>query len=342
MMTDGDRFLQEVADRMRADIERAAAPTPVQITVRDLLARYGYAKRMENVCNHIRNRLEELELVTKPDFERTWAGATVSIEMDPEVIETSGNMARPDPTYRLGMLEAAHNKPMSVNPNADLKAATTIMLLHDFTQLPVMEGSRNVKGIISWQTIGVRLALGQDCRFVRQCMDESYQERLKSTPLFDAIGVIERYGYVLVRDEDDGNVISGIVTASDLAQQFERLAAPFLLAGEIEGHLRNLVHRKCTVEELRGQATDGSTHPQISGPADLTLGDYHRLLSNTENWNRAGLNVDRKEFSAHLDQVRQIRNNVMHFNPDGLSDEDTQMLRDVARFFEELVRVGAL
>ena len=54
------------------------------------------------------------------------------------------------------------------------------------------------------------------------------------------------------------------------------------------------------------------------------------------------MSIDRKEFVKHLDEVRRIRNDVMHFNPDGLSEEQTKKLRDIAKFFEHLVRVGAI
>ena len=54
------------------------------------------------------------------------------------------------------------------------------------------------------------------------------------------------------------------------------------------------------------------------------------------------LNIDRSEFVKHLDAVRQIRNNVMHFNPDGLSEDDSRKLRDIARFFENLVHIGIM
>ena len=40
------------------------------------------------------------------------------------------------------------------------------MLAHDFSQLPVMTTSREVKGAVSWKTIGSRLALKKDCNLL--------------------------------------------------------------------------------------------------------------------------------------------------------------------------------
>ena len=123
--------------------------------------------------------------------------------------------------------------------------------------------------------------------------------------------------------------------------QFMQLAGPFLFVGEIEGHLRHLIHGKFTLEQLR-EASIPEEGRDIEGSGDLTLGGYCRLLEKKENWDFLNLNIDRSEFIRHLDDVRKIRNDVMHFNPDGLSTEETRKLQDIARFFETLVRIGAM
>ena len=44
---------------------------------------------------------------------------------------------------------------------------------------------------------------------------------------------------------------------------------------------------------------------------------------------------------ARLDSVRRIRNEVMHFNPDGLDEDQRREVRNVARFFDQLARMTA-
>jgi hypothetical protein len=34
-----------------------------------------------------------------------------------------------------------------------------------------------------------------------------------------------------------------------------------------------------------------------------------------------------------------IRNAIMHFNPDGVSDDDRQTIRKIARFFDKLADI---
>ena len=66
--------------------------------------------------------------------------------------------------------------------------------------------------------------------------------------LLDVTEDIANQGYVLVRGED--KVITGIVTASDFAVQFRRLAEPFLVIEEIERYLRRLVDGVFSADEI--------------------------------------------------------------------------------------------
>ena len=226
---------------------------------------------------------------------------------------------------------------MSVKPDDSLSKATTKMQMHDYSRLPVMIGDRDVKGIISWRSIGTRLSLGQRCERVRDCMEWA-KEISFDTPLSNAIKDIVEHGYVLVRGEH--NAITGIVTAGDISSQFMQLSGPFLLTGEIEGYLRQLIHGKFNVEQMQQASPDGQE--AINGIADLTFGGYHRLLANKANWKLLNINIDRKEFIEYLDSTRKIRNNIMHFSPDGLSPEDIKKLQDFAQFLANLAHIGAM
>ena len=157
--------------------------------------------------------------------------------------------------------------------------------------------------------------------------------------LFSAIEIIAEHDYVLVRARDRS--IRGIVTASDLSHQFRQLAEPFLLIGEIENHVRRLIHGKFTVDEL-GEARDDEDDRLVEGISDLTFGEYVRLLQDKDRWKKLKLEIDRREFIKGLDGIRQIRNDVMHFDPDGLSDSDMKALRDFAGFLRKLWEMGVV
>lgn len=334
----GDRWLEGVANRMNEETDRGAAASPESLTVRELLRKFGYERRGDWINNQIRNGLERHKLKTDQDFTVVWLDSPIKIELDSDVPGAPRAQHTPDPTLRIGALPAAHRKLVQVKPEAPLKEATTKMQMNDYSRLPVMKHPRDVSGLVTWKSVGQRLSFGRDCSFVSQCMEPAEVIPAK-TRLFDAIRTVQSCGYVLVQDED--RTITGIVTATDLSHHFRDLAAPFLFVGEIEGHLRNFIHGKFTLEELRAASRSGN-EKTIEGSADLTFGGYCQLLGNKETWERVGLDVDRACLIEHLESVREIRNNVMHFSPDGLLDEERDKLRKVARFFDRLARMTAV
>ena len=160
------------------------------------------------------------------------------------------------------------------------------------------------------------------------------------TSLFSAIDIIAEHDYVLVRDNDQ--TIKGIVTASDLSQQFRQLAEPFLLIGEIENYVRRLIHGKFTLDELRDVRGDDVQNRPVEGVTDLTFGEYVGLLENDARWKKLGLVIDRASFVERLDAVRVIRNDVVHFDPDGLIEADLKTLRDFSQFLQKLKNIGVV
>ncbi len=146
--------------------------------------------------------------------------------------------------------------------------------------------------------------------------------------------------YVLIRNKE--NIICGIVTTSDISQQFRQLGEPFLLIGEIENYVRIMLLDKYTIDEIRAVCESSVQESRIERISDLTLGEYIRLIENPTNWEKLSLPVDREVFINKLDDIRQIRNDVMHFDPDGISEQELEKLRDLVRLMQNLARAGAI
>jgi hypothetical protein len=79
----------------------------------------------------------------------------------------------------------------------------------------------------------------------------------------------------------------------------------------------------------------------VEAISDLSFGEYLRLLEKDDRWAKLGLSLDRKTFCNNLDEVRKIRNDVMHFDPDGVPTSDLEKLRDFARFLQRLQTIKA-
>jgi len=208
------------------------------------------------------------------------------------------------------------------------------MLMNGYSQLPVVQNDRKVDGMISWKSIGEARALNRECDTVRQCMDTSTEVLDSDMSLFDAIKVIAEKEVVLVRGPDKR--ICGLVTTSDISTQFHLLSEPFLLLGEIENHIRRILDGKFSVGVLKASRDPADADRDIQDVSDLTFGEYLRLLENPDNWSRLAYQLARRLFVERLAKVRRVRNDVMHFHPDGISDEDMELLRDTVRFMQTL------
>ena len=321
-MQQGFQRLSSIAQRLKEDRDKGFAPNPPTHTPRELTSWYGYERRSPLVVARIREDLESCGLLTDPDFLGAGADDKISIA------DSSTSIPPEDATLRVHMLAAARNKPMRVTPNDQFTKAKTLMAGYDFSQVPVMTSDRDVKGIITWKSIGsTENPAGTQARHF---MDESVQVIVGRRPLFEAVDIIANHGYTLVRGED--NTITGIVTATDLNYQLLQLTEAFLLVGEIEGHIQRIIYCRFTYEEVL-DSIKPSDADSVKAIGDLTFGDYCRLLEEPKRWAKLELQDDRATFVRQLDEVRKVRNDVMHFNFNGPSASDLQKLRALAPFF---------
>jgi len=335
---------------IRQELEEGNTETA---TARRLLGWFGHARRTWGVVWRIRQALDKHGLRTEPDFEGTWIDETMAFVLREEVEDASTTGApaagegaeqpvvegdegvagqATDQRYRISRLESANTRPTSVTPDTSVSQAATIMLANDFTQLPVMNGE-TPKGMVSWRSMGRELALGKPPKTVRDCMTRPHIVE-RDASLFDTIGLVRRFGAVLVRDST--NKICGIVTANDFSQQFRQLAEPFLLLGEIENQIRAWIEPIFSKDDLQAAKDPNDEDREIEQVSDLTLGELLRLLQNRDSWGKLGTKLDRTVFVRHLEDIRRIRNDVMHFDPDGVAEQDLDNLRSFARFLDEV------
>lgn len=355
--------LETNLSRIRAELSNGQVPVPV--SVRELLRWAGAERRGANVVYEIGQALNRNGIETQPYFNYPSLDAALVFRLHQEpaaqdeqhgeenivgeenpvvenaVVAADGVVAPPqylggamtEPAFRVSRLDAAVRPPVTVAPDRTLEEAMTVMMMRDFSQLPVISG-RELKGVVTWASIAWHLMFDDPKpTAVRQCMRQAVEVK-HSDSLFDVIRLIAAESYVLVRGVE--NRISGIVTSTDLNLQFQHLSEPFLLLGEIENFIRSLVGGKFTEEELREVRNPEEQGREVASVADLTLGETIRLLQAPERWERIALHIDRVSFISELDRVRVIRNDVMHFDPDPISEEDHNALRAFVRFLHQV------
>jgi predicted transcriptional regulator len=236
-----------------------------------------------------------------------------------------------DPIVRVASLAAANRGVVSISVNDKLDKATTLMLFENYSQLAVMQGDRDVKGMISWESIARRSMQSPPPKTVQDCMIEARIVNATDA-LFDTLPQVEQYGYVLVRDKGK---ITGIVTATDFAAELASMSQAFMSIGTIERLIRSRLH-PCLIEADFTQLEQHSRALAERDFARLTFGENLRLLERPEIWSRLKLAVDKAEFTKRLGVITEIRNDVMHFGPDPLSASEKRSLEHMESFLRHV------
>lgn len=307
--------------------QAAKSDSPVEMTVRELLSEWEVSRRGASVVTRIKRDLKEAGLETQPPFETVPQGALVVLAalpvgpVEPDAGPPQAAVAPDSMTVTIGALDAVGRGVASIAPDHGILRAQSLMEAHDYSQLAVMEGDRNLKGAISWESIARAGLYRSDVKIVRDAMQSEPVEVFDDDSLLEHVRTIADAGYVFVR-ERKSNLVIGIVTAADLSVEFENLANPFLLLGEIEGWLRQIVDRHFSADDLAGYVDPDDPDRQIEAAESLTFGEYVRLLQSPDAWATIGLAADRQVFVEQLDEVRRIRNTIMHFSTDPLDDTD--------------------
>lgn len=310
-----------------------SAKEPKTETVRTILSWFGYQRRGTHVLAEMERVFAENGLRTTPNLSEPWIDGTVVISFT-TVGEHDG------PKYealiaRLGHLDAANQTPVSVTRDQELTVATTLMLRHDYSQLPVMQNDRQIEGCISWRSIGETMALGGKPKYVRDCIEKQVRTLKPDVPLTDAINEIIRHEFVMVLTTD--NRIRGPVTTTDLAGQYHALSEPFLLISQIESSIRRILDAHAPVEALQ-DAKFGEDERVVRRPEDLTFSEYKTVLADDRVWERLGLNLSKSAVLAILEDVRVARNDIMHFHPDDEAEGTIVILRNAAQALEKIAK----
>lgn len=361
-------------DRIQSD----GADNGVSMTVRQLLAEWDVKRRGSEVVTRIQRDLKEHGIVTLPRFDQVaiddeilvrWVGPPAKApDAESSTAQAIGdaapNVKRPTPTpgrtvdpgppprdeqqdspvasfvrppeVTIGNLRSASAGLTLVAPEAPIAKALSLMESNDFSQLAVGTNDRSIAGSISWTDIGRANLYGAPPTFVKDAMEPHPAIAVWNDPLVRHVAVIAARGFVFVRDRT--NRVNGIVTSSDLSVQFLDLAKPFLLIGEIEGWIRATLDAVFSLDELRAATHSDRDDRVVEGAKDLTFGEYSRFLGNPSMWDRIGWSADRAQFCQHLEEVREVRNDVMHFSPDPI---DEFQIERVEKLLEWIRRLSA-
>lgn len=311
----------------------------IKMTPKKLISYFGVTSRRSNVIWWVDRALKENNLITIPNYKSAWVHAEIELtsEKNHKDEKDKENSKIDNIIPKIKLLKAANTLPVFITKNDTVEKAMTIMMKHDFSQLPVMNSlkSKEVDGIISWHSIGWQKAIGKKSDKVNVFMNKECTILKDTTPLLDAVTIIKEKEVVLIRKKDKS--IGGLVTIADIADEFYSLSEPFLIIGQIEASIREIIEDKFSQEELK-EVKYGDDNRDVQSISDLTFNEYIQLLRKGNNWEKLNLPLDKDEFTKRLEEVRDIRNDVMHFNTDNLEEKEKNILRNTAIFLGELIR----
>ncbi|MCI5207515.1 MAG: CBS domain-containing protein [Candidatus Electrothrix sp. ATG2] len=298
-----------------------------KMSPRVFLGYFNCIKRTKGNTGRIDTFLESQNVETSPDYKSTYIDGEIVLKHK----EKATSKTESDPIQRINILPSANKAPVTITRDSKLQDATTLMLMNNYSQLPVMSNPRSVAGLVTWESIGSAMTNGVRSLDVKDYLVTDFTILKYDTPLLEAIKTVIEKEFALVQKKD--KTLSGIVTIADISGQFLILTEPFLLLEQIENLIRLLLDRKFLIEELQDFAKEGQDVESID---DLTFGEYIRLMENPKNWEKLKITIDRSAFIKELDTIRQIRNDIMHFDPEGITAEQKDSLKNMAKFLSRL------
>lgn len=306
----------ETRTQFMKDAKAASKKMPKELTVRELLAHWGYHKRGTRGMKTIERDLSEYGLRTNPLLSEV-----ASLDGSIALVPVSPN-AEPEQEVglRVAQLESAQSGVVSIQREKSLREAQTLMMLHDYSQLAVVNGL-DVRAV-TWESIARAQLVKPDA----ELSDALVPARVVNLDedLVPLISDIAADNFVFVRGKD--KALSGIVTSADLSLEFENLAGPFFLLGEIERRLRRVIERRFPLEEIKTMVHATDATRTVEGADDLSFGEIVRHLEQPACFERTGWPVDRVLVLQRLEQIREIRNDLMHFSPDPPDEDERNIM----------------
>jgi CBS domain-containing protein len=341
MITEGDALPSTREELLMLAAERASGD-PVRLSIRKLLGYWDAKRRGYLITEEIKRDLATAKLATNPPLTEGWIDSPITLipitfdASPPDGLAASATGAATaiavQVSLRVSSLASANAKVECVRLDDTLERAQALMMRNDYSQLAVQSGPRDLRGAISWESIAQAKIRKPDAG-LRDAMFTPEVVGLNDD-LLARIPMIVDASFVFVQAID--RQVCGIVTTADLSLEFATLAKPFFLLAEVERRLRRLIDRHFTSDEIAAIVDPIDVERSAASASDLTIGEAARLLEEPSRWDRLGWGLDRSIFIKQLHDIRMIRNEIMHFSPDPLDDEQIRKIELFLRSLRKL------
>jgi len=343
--------------------KRAKAGEKVFVTVREIIANFQRERRGSNTVFTIRRALHRLGMTTNPRFYSV--NLDCLVELVPSVTHQTGDEEQEDarqPIVTFGMLKCVEDQrairgrvrtgngmgypKWTVEPNDSITEAAILLASDNVDFVPVGKDEQNITGVICWDDIAMQDILSRKRDSVtcgKICKKPVFVDQ--SDSVYDKKDEISKHGHVLVRDVDKRTF--AVVRASDLTIELLRLTENFLLLQEIENLLRLMLEMtELTIEEIR-PFVEERRRSKIMSLDQLQFSEYSQILNRhiVKQRLEEGYNIpsDMTEYVAIqlVENVRKVRNAVVHFHPDENNTLAQQELVSCRDFIRKLIQAAS-
>ncbi|MDN5478656.1 MAG: CBS domain-containing protein, partial [Chryseobacterium sp.] len=116
-------------------------------------------------------------------------------------------------TFKVSQFINKSDKVISCSIDDTIEKAKSLMLLNDFSQIPVLDDKGKILGAVSWKSIGKNEAFGERDNKINNYIEESAIVK-ENGDFLNYIKLIAKKDYILVTDLFENLV--GIITTYDM------------------------------------------------------------------------------------------------------------------------------
>lgn len=336
-------------DELKSDVEKDGTR---QLSARDLIGLWGWQRRTSDCIEMVDKGLAGLGLIVTPHFTAVQLDDLVTVTSteagEPERDGNASEHTAPDSArrlvdndqgimdlaWRIGSLSLTKNI-VTVRAEDPLGTALVRMVMGEYSQLPVVDEYRRLKGVITWKSIAEAQLISSPQTVADAMRHNPYSYR-ESEELFARIDDIQQREFLIIVDGD--NVVTGILTAADLAVELRNRVQPFTVLEEIERRLRRAVSL-LSVDDLRASFKKGDPKAkEVDSPDDLTLGNYSFVVGDETRWAKLRWPFERSEIVNRLRRVSKYRNAIAHWDIDAPGSDELVHAKQVLRLLKVIDR----
>ena len=252
--------------------------------------------------------------------------------------------------YQIYQIVEGKGPPVSVTKNDSVSTALSLMIEHDYSQLPVVSREEKAKDMVVETAEGM-ITNESILRGIRNFKTNieylSVRDVMVSAPihsfdddLFDILDRLKDSNAVLITEDIGlGANLVGIVTSYDATEYFRTRTEDMMRVEDIELIIKEFIRTAYTNDKGEIIETDlnsvislMTSHRQTDTPLDfddLSLGEYVNMLVRKQTWGffEPIFNISRDSIIELLNGIRETRNELAHFRGDITAEQ-----RDRLRF----------